>query len=157
MTDLPEPTEGKILSFTDHLQELRVRIIICLAFFVVAFVISFSFAPRVVSFLMIPLTTLERDETQNLLTLYLKPDGEVSGWKLASPTAENADLQAPAPTAQPLPGKVRRSPGCFISSRQPLGKWTRHSLSYGHAKIGKADQAIGRAGKALLARYAVPL
>ncbi len=114
MTDQAKPTEGKILSFTDHLQELRVRIIICLAFFVVAFVVSFSFAPKVVSFLMIPLTTLERDETQNVLTLYLESDGEVSGWKIAPPTdnsttAPSAAAATSQPTTAPLANLARNS------------------------------------------------
>lgn len=111
MSDLPESTQGKILSFTDHLQELRVRIIICLAFFVVAFVVSFSFAPKVVSFLMIPLTTLERDETHDVLTLYLAPTGEISGWQIAPVTDTGTSFTAwtSAPTTAALSALAKDS------------------------------------------------
>ncbi len=86
MSEPAEPAEGKILSFTDHLQELRIRIIICLVWFMVSFLVSFYFAPYIVSFLMQPLMSVPRDQQHGLLTLYLAKSGEVSGWTIAPPT-----------------------------------------------------------------------
>lgn len=93
--ETPAPSEGKILSFTDHLQELRVRIIICVSWFAGSFLISFLFfAPLVVSFLMQPLITLPRDQQNGILTLYLGNKGEVSGWAVAPPTDRATTLTA---------------------------------------------------------------
>ncbi len=93
--ELPEPVEGKILSFTDHLQELRIRIIICVSWFAGTFLISFLFfAPHIVSFLMQPLITLPRDQQHGILTLYLATSGEVSGWAVAQPADTATTLTA---------------------------------------------------------------
>lgn len=48
----------RVLSFTDHLEELRKRIIICAIFFFLALLASLAFAPRVITLLTLPLTTL---------------------------------------------------------------------------------------------------
>lgn len=84
--ETPGPIEGKVLTFTDHLQELRVRIIICVAWFFIAFLGSFFVAPQTVSFLMQPLISLPRDQSHGILTLYLAASGEVKGWAIAPPT-----------------------------------------------------------------------
>ncbi len=78
--------EGKILSFTDHLQELRVRILICVGWFVIAFLLSFMAAPQTISFLMRPLVNLPRDQDHSLLTLFLGKTGDVEGWAISPPT-----------------------------------------------------------------------
>lgn len=85
MSDQHESSEGKVLSFTDHLQELRIRIIICLGWFVGSFLLSFYFAPSIVFFLMQPLMSVPRDQQHGLLTLYLARSGEVSGWTVVPP------------------------------------------------------------------------
>lgn len=103
-------TEGKILSFTDHLQELRVRIIICLVWFVVTFCASFMAAPQTISFLMRPLISLPRNEqVQSILTLFLGKTGEVHGWAVASPSeTTTVSLQATdTPTTAILAGLAR--------------------------------------------------
>jgi sec-independent protein translocase protein TatC len=100
----PDPSEGKILTFTDHLQELRVRIIICLSWFIVAFLISFAAAPQTISFLMQPLISLPRNQEHSILTLYLGPAGEVHGWAVADPSNEapGAIRQKTLPTSTTL-------------------------------------------------------
>lgn len=113
----PEPevedvdaSEGRILSFTDHLQELRIRIIICLAWFVVTFCAAFMAAPHTISFLMRPLASLPRNqEVQSVLTLYLGKTGEVHGWAVAAPhEVTTATLhKADGPTTAVLAGLAR--------------------------------------------------
>lgn len=84
--DSDADSAGKILSFTDHLQELRMRIIICLVWFVLAFVGSFFAAPQTISFLMQPLISLPRDQEHSILTLYLGQSGEIDGWAITPPS-----------------------------------------------------------------------
>jgi len=90
--DDSELQEGKVLSFLDHLQELRVRIIICIAWFVVCFLGSFFVAPQTVSFLMQPLITLPRSHDHGILTLYLAKSGEVTGWAVMPPSADLSEM-----------------------------------------------------------------
>jgi sec-independent protein translocase protein TatC len=92
MTEKSAGNPERVLSFTDHLQELRVRIIICIVFFIVALVVSFMFAPRVVTFLMRPLVTMPRQADRGVLTLNLKHDGSMS-WFVAQPGQSDSDLK----------------------------------------------------------------
>lgn len=93
---MPETTdstsEGYSLSFTDHLEELRTRIIICVVFFILAFVFSFIFAPRAVGWLMLPLTHPTGGKSHTILTLHLAQTGEIDSWKIAPPDDLSADF-----------------------------------------------------------------
>lgn len=71
------PNPHRVLSLTDHLEELRVRIIICLVWFFVFFMIGFFFAPHVLKWLIAPLTTVKLTATQDTLTLFVAPDGSL--------------------------------------------------------------------------------
>ncbi|MGC8840628.1 MAG: twin-arginine translocase subunit TatC [Candidatus Sumerlaeaceae bacterium] len=50
---------GRVLSFTEHLEELRRRIIVTLVFFAACFVGGFFVAPHVITILIAPLTHIE--------------------------------------------------------------------------------------------------
>lgn len=94
MTPDSETKDGgnseKVLSFTDHLQELRIRIFICVIVFFVTFVGSFVFfAPKIVQFILQPLTTLQRESNHSILTLNLKNNGYVE-WEIVNPKAEKS-------------------------------------------------------------------
>jgi len=69
------------LSFTDHLQELRVRIIICLVFFAFSFAGGFLVAPRVIEILVKPLVSVPRPPEEQTLQLVLHADGNVT-WQV---------------------------------------------------------------------------
>jgi sec-independent protein translocase protein TatC len=70
----PVPEEAKVLSFTEHLEELRWRILITLGFFAVCFLASFFVAPKVIEVLIAPLTRIERLRAENTLSLDVRPD-----------------------------------------------------------------------------------
>lgn len=130
----PDSPEGNILTFTDHLQELRVRIIICLVWFIFSFLISFVAAPQTVSFLMQPLISLPRAQEHSILTLKLDPGGEVKGWEVAPPTESDAlpvDADA-APTSAVLSSLARDSFRIVIDGVEPIeiGPKTQAHLTY---------------------------
>jgi sec-independent protein translocase protein TatC len=89
---LPERTENptRVLTFTDHLQELRVRIIICLVFFALTLIGGFMVAPRIVEFLIKPLVTIPHKEEKPSLQLRLQPDGQVT-WGILAADAQTSD------------------------------------------------------------------
>lgn len=107
MSDSTDVSEGRILSFTDHLQELRVRIIICLVFFVITFLASFFVAPKVVTFLMKPLTSLPRDQNHSVLTIFLGNDGSLDRWAVVPP-AESPDIPSDTVSTQTLLSALAR-------------------------------------------------
>lgn len=81
----------RVLSFTDHLEELRVRLIICVAFFVVTFLLGFMVSPKVVEWLIRPLTQLQTDLTpENTLTLTMTQDGNLH-WNVPRTVAGAVD------------------------------------------------------------------
>lgn len=130
-------SDSRTLSFTDHLQELRVRIIICLVFFVVAFIASFFVAPQVVTFLMKPLTSLPRNQEHGILTLHLNTSGEVNGWRIAPPLDGDGRLNTAAkeelPTTQTIATMAKDSFRIVIDDvGQPveLGPKTQTKLNY---------------------------
>lgn len=130
----PDSPEGKILTFTDHLQELRVRIIICLVWFICAFLLSFALAPQTVSFLMQPLVSLPRAQEHTILTLNLAPSGEIKGWAVAPPTVEGAAVAEPdsTPTSAALASLARDSFRIVIDGADPIeiGPKTQAHLTY---------------------------
>lgn len=65
----------RVLSFTEHLEELRVRLIICITFFVVVFFAGFFVANHVIGFLIRPLASIAETPGVAMLTLQLSPDG----------------------------------------------------------------------------------
>jgi sec-independent protein translocase protein TatC len=85
MTETPGINPSRILSFTDHLQELRIRIIICIVFFVAMFIVGFTQAPKIVGFLVVPLASLTKNPDKPVLTLLLQNDGGVR-WSVESAT-----------------------------------------------------------------------
>src|SRR5688572_32364580 len=91
---LPERHENptRVLSFTDHLQELRVRIIICLVFFAISLAGGFMVAPSIVAFLIRPLVSIQHEEQKPTLLLDLQPDGTVK-WSVAP--APGGPVEAP--------------------------------------------------------------
>ncbi len=66
---------GRAQTFTEHLEELRVRIIICVVFFIFAFVLSFAVAPKVLGWLIKPLTRVTPSGPTPVLTLAVSSDG----------------------------------------------------------------------------------
>src|SRR5215218_9029967 len=83
---LPERHENptRVLSFTDHLQELRVRIIICLMFFAVTLAGGFLVAPKIVGILIRPLVSIQHVDEKPSLALRLQQDGSVQ-WSVIQP------------------------------------------------------------------------
>jgi sec-independent protein translocase protein TatC len=77
MTDPLRQNPKRVLSFTEHLEELRVRIIICFVVLVVSFLGGLYFSPRALEFLMRPLTGLKAPADGKTLTLRVNPDGEL--------------------------------------------------------------------------------
>jgi sec-independent protein translocase protein TatC len=69
--------EGPKLSFIEHLEELRRRILACLAFFALCFFAAFFIAPKVIELLIAPLTTLTPTKTEDVLKLEVEPDGRL--------------------------------------------------------------------------------
>jgi len=129
-----ETKSGQILSFTDHLQELRVRIIICIVFFAITFLGSFIFAPQVVTFLMKPLTSLSRDDEHAILTIFLNRDGTIGKWQIASPNnpLTTATTTAP-PTASTFDILANNSFRIMVDGmKEPIniGPKTQSRLSY---------------------------
>lgn len=96
---------GRVLSFTDHLEELRVRIIICIVWFALCFSACLAFSPQIVSWLISPLTSLEHPPPAGReLVLRLSPDGSLS----YAGVMEGEQLSADAPlTTRTLSGVVR--------------------------------------------------
>jgi sec-independent protein translocase protein TatC len=70
-----EQNPQRVLSFTEHLEELRVRIIICGLFFIFSLLVGFIFAPRILGVLMRPLSTIPEMPANKILHLHLRPDG----------------------------------------------------------------------------------
>lgn len=68
---------GRVLSFTEHLEELRVRLIICVTWAALCFAASLFFAPYILEWLIAPLTTLEAPVTDREMVLRLRTDGTV--------------------------------------------------------------------------------
>ena len=68
---------GRLLAFTDHLQELRVRIIICMVWFFLAFAVSLWYSGPIVGWLIRPLTSLEDPAGDRGLVMRAEPDGTV--------------------------------------------------------------------------------
>lgn len=130
----PDSPQAKILTFTDHLQELRVRIIVCLVWFVCAFLLSFFAAPQTVSFLMQPLVTLPRSQEHSILTLYLAPSGEIKGWAVAPPVVPGGPpVKADTtPTSTVLASLARDSFRIVIDGAEPIeiGPKTQAHLTY---------------------------
>jgi sec-independent protein translocase protein TatC len=83
----------RVLSFTDHLEELRVRIIITITFFAFAFLVSFFFAPQVVGVLIAPLTRITPPVSERTLTFSLGQDGTL---RLAIPGIAGATTRTTA-------------------------------------------------------------
>lgn len=88
----PDPENAsRVLSFTDHLEELRGRLIICVAFFFLTFLISLWFAPAVVEWLIQPLVHVKVPETDRMLVLRVSEDGAV---RFAGTTPSDSSLTA---------------------------------------------------------------
>jgi len=68
---------GRAQTFTEHLEELRVRIIICVVFFLFAFLLSFAIAPRVLGWLIVPLTRVTPSGGSSFLTIVVHSDGSL--------------------------------------------------------------------------------
>lgn len=121
--------EPKVLSFTEHLEELRWRILKSLGFFVTAFVVSFFFAPRVISILIAPLTRIEVPrESDEVLHLEIRPDATVAVRALSHqdiPVSSSLASHKPSPTIRAIvihDGQGQR----WV----PIGAKSRSSLYY---------------------------
>lgn len=95
---MPAPSDNpaRVLSFTEHLEELRVRLIICIVWFALAFGVSLFFAPRIVGWLIAPLTQLEEPSSDRRIVLRMTEAGEIGYAGVA--TAENLTVSAPLTT-----------------------------------------------------------
>lgn len=82
-----EPEE-KVLSFTEHLEELRWRIIHTLVFFLFSFFASFFVAPWVISFLIQPLLRVETARPENILSFIVRDDGLVAVESFGAQTSQ---------------------------------------------------------------------
>jgi sec-independent protein translocase protein TatC len=74
MAELPRNPK-RVLSFTEHLEELRVRLIICIVVFFILFMAGFSVANHVIGFLIKPLARVGEAPGTEMLTLQLGDDG----------------------------------------------------------------------------------
>jgi Tat protein translocase TatC len=68
---------GPSLSFSEHLDELRGRLIICAIALVVCFLVAIPFATNVLNFLVAPIQMLLSEPPGEVLTLNVDPDGVV--------------------------------------------------------------------------------
>ncbi len=83
-------SEEKVLSFTEHLEELRWRIIHTLLFFVLSFTLSFFVAPLVISVLIQPLLRVETSRPENILSLVVRDDGVLAFDSLGGQTSQTS-------------------------------------------------------------------
>lgn len=115
---LPERRENptRVLSFTDHLQELRVRIIICLVFFAVTLAGGFMVAPRIVAFLIRPLVTIQHTDQKPTLSLQLQPDGQVK-WSILQANGQLTTNTAAAATT----GSLAQLSTDYVRIERPFG------------------------------------
>lgn len=75
MAPRTSPNPNRVLTFTEHLEELRVRIIIVLAVTVPCFLVGFYFSPAMLSLLIAPLTHMERPAPVRAPVFALEADG----------------------------------------------------------------------------------
>lgn len=143
MQENPFNNPSRVLSFTDHLQELRIRIIICLVFFVISLAGGFFIAPRVIEILILPLVSLPQ-EPKPVLELALNENGSV-GWSLVDAMGQpQLDPVTTVSVAQVSPehirikrpfglppidiGKGRQSSLYFLSPLEPFFLWLQAAL-----------------------------
>ena len=131
---LPERQENptRVLSFTDHLQELRVRIIICLVFFAVTLAGGFMVAPHIVAFLIKPLVTIQHTDEKPTLSLRLEPGGTVKWSILAragNAAVDDVTSATTATLAQLSPDYVRIERPFGLAPIE-IGHRSRTSLFY---------------------------
>lgn len=86
-----QPNPNRVLTFTEHLEEFRVRIIIVLVCFVIFFVAGFFLAHNVLGWMIAPLTHVKQPIHGEVLTLRLRPDGllALDSPALASPASKD--------------------------------------------------------------------
>jgi len=84
----------RVLTFTEHLEELRVRIIICIVVFVIFFIAGFFVSHYALGILIAPLTHIDDSRPAENLTLKVAPDGTV---RVTSPSL--ADLFSTSPAS----------------------------------------------------------
>ena len=94
-TRQPTKNPKRVLTFTEHLDELRVRLIICIVFFVVTFFAGFFVAHHVLGWLIAPLTHVGDPGHAATLTFKLTPEGTLR----VAPSLL-ADLVSTAPEAR---------------------------------------------------------
>lgn len=136
MPTLPRKDDTRrVLSFTEHLEELRVRIIICIAVFGVLFFVGFFFAHHMIGWLILPLSEVGDAPHPDTLTFRLQPDGSL---RLTGPTplAESASsatlsavshlardrmiIEVSSGTQQVILGPRSRSSLFFLSPLEPF-------------------------------------
>jgi sec-independent protein translocase protein TatC len=105
MAPMPEYEDDKFeeqsvteLSFVEHLEELRRRIIYVIIFFLAAFCVSFFFAPHIVSILIAPLKVATSSD-QATLSLSVRPDGVVV---IDNAESTSSPLNQPKTTTHPI-------------------------------------------------------
>jgi sec-independent protein translocase protein TatC len=118
----------RVLSFTDHLEELRVRIFIVLVAFVIFFLAGLYFSPLMLSWLIAPLTHLRQAEPSSTLVLGVDPDGVL---RIKSPAALTSGSAETLQTSLSQPLALNRIavdlPG---GQRVVAGPKSRTSLHY---------------------------
>lgn len=128
---------SRVLSFTDHLQELRVRIIICLVAFSLSFVGGFLLAPRVVEVLVQPLITVAPPPQKQSILVRFQPDGSIK-WEAprdmrqtTSPvglfTSDHLSLLLPNGERIDV-GKKPKSHLIYLSPLEPFFLWIQGAL-----------------------------
>lgn len=96
---------NRVLSFLDHFEELRVRLIICLVFFTITVIGGFIVAPRVIEILIRPLRLVPEASHHNILTLRMAADGSLHAPGLAKDLATTPPIQfAPDQVVIEMPG-----------------------------------------------------
>ncbi|MBX7245814.1 MAG: twin-arginine translocase subunit TatC [Candidatus Sumerlaeaceae bacterium] len=116
----------RVLSFVEHLEELRGRVIICLVFFIVTLLGGFWFAPRVIEWLITPLRQVAPPPPETTLTFKLAPDGTLH---LADPLNTAATTTTATLTTQTLAAMSNNRVAIEIPGREAVTIGNRSASS----------------------------
>lgn len=71
------PEENKYLTFIDHLEELRIRLIYCLFSLIIFTIIGYFFSAPVIGFLLKPFEKAQAQENSKVITIIKDKDGNL--------------------------------------------------------------------------------
>lgn len=116
----------RVLSFVEHLDELRGRVIICLIFFVITLLGGFWFAPKIIEWLITPLRQVAPPPPESTLTFKLFPDGTLH---LADPFNPATTTSTAALSTTTLAGISNNRVAIEIPGRAPVTIGNRSASS----------------------------